>query len=196
MRKPTRIALTVGTAGVIAVGGATAVFAGQSNSQSQEPASYSTAVTQTRTVPGNVSAERARQIALQLVPGGRVTETELDREHGRSVWEVDLTKNNREYEVHIDAITGKALGVSTSRITPGTSSPAAPEGVNAQQARQIAQQRVPGATVTEMERDREHGQSVWEVELTKQHREWEVTIDTATGKVISVDYDSEMETDD
>lgn len=197
MRKPIRIAMVAGTAGVIAAAGITAAFAVQGNSQqTQKRASDSTSATVTRTVAGKVSAERARQIARQLVPGGRVTETELDHEHGRAVWEVDLTKNNREYEVRIDATTGKVLGISASHASPHASSPAAAGKVDAQRARQIAQQRVPGTRVTEVERDREHGRAVWEVDLHKQHHEWEVTIDAATGKVISIHYDSGMADED
>ncbi len=71
-----------------------------------------------------------------------------------------------------------------------------PYKVSAQQARQIAQQRVPGAMVTETERDREYGRAVWEVDLTRQHHEWEVIIDAATGKMISVCYDSGTEHED
>ncbi len=88
----------------------TAAFAVQGNSQqTRKSASSSTSATVTRTVPGKVSAERARQIARQLVSGGMVTETELDNEHRRAVWEVDLTRQRQEWEVTIDAATGKVI---------------------------------------------------------------------------------------
>lgn len=48
---------------------------------------------------------------------------------------------------------------------------------------------------TETERDREHGRAVWEADLTRQHQEWEVTIDAVTGKVISARLDSGTEHD-
>ena len=112
MRKPIRIALMAGTAGVIAAAGTTAAFAVQGNSQ-QTPnsTSYSTSVTAAHAAPGTVSAQQARQIAQQRVPGARVTETERDREHGRAVWEVDLTRPHHEWEVTIDAATGKVISV-------------------------------------------------------------------------------------
>ncbi|MGE5286610.1 MAG: PepSY domain-containing protein [Micromonosporaceae bacterium] len=68
--------------------------------------------------------------------------------------------------------------------------------VSSQQAPQTARHLVPGAKVTETERDREHGRAVWEVELHKQHHEWEVTIDAATGKVLSIHHDTGMEDED
>ena len=110
MRKPIRIALMAGTAGVIAAGGVTAALAAQGNSQQTLKTAYSTSPT-VPPAPGQVSAQQARQTAQQWVPGARVTETERDREHGRVVWEVDLTKNNHEYEVRIDAAAGTVIGV-------------------------------------------------------------------------------------
>jgi len=65
--------------------------------------------------------------------------------------------------------------------------------VSQDQARQIAQQRVPGAKVAETCFDHEHGRAVWEIELTKQHREYEVTIDALTGKVIKVDHCTDLD---
>jgi uncharacterized membrane protein YkoI len=182
MRKQIRIGLLAGTAGLLAVGGTTVACTSQGNGQqTRAPASSGT------TAPAEVSADRARQIAQQLVRGGAVTETDLDHEHGRAVWKVDLTKNNRDYEVHIDAATGKISGVSASKASASRhASPTASAKVSAQQARQITQQRVPGATVTETDLDHEHGRTVWEVDLTKNNRHYEVTVNAATGTVISV----------
>lgn len=110
MRKPIRIALMAGTAGVIAAGGVTAALAVQGNSQQTLKAAYSTSSTVAPT-PGQVSAQQARQTAQQRVPGARITETERDREHGRVVWEVDLTRQHQEWEVTIDAAAGTVISV-------------------------------------------------------------------------------------
>ncbi|MGE5290664.1 MAG: PepSY domain-containing protein, partial [Micromonosporaceae bacterium] len=95
MRKPIRVAILVGAAGALTLGGTTAALAALGGSQEpQTTTSYSTsssaAPTASPTAAGKVSPDRARQIALQRVPGARVTETEFDHEHGRAVWEVDL----------------------------------------------------------------------------------------------------------
>lgn len=58
-------------------------------------------------------AAEARQIAQQQLPGAAVTQTSLDREHGRAVWEVDLTRNHHGYEVSIDAATGNVVSAHT-----------------------------------------------------------------------------------
>ena len=197
MRKPIQIAMMAGAAGVIVAGGTAAAFAVQGGNQPTKATTtnYSTSAPTAPASPkaaGTVSAAQARQIAQQLVPGGTVTETDLDHEHGKAVWEVDLTKNNRHYEVHIDAATGKIIGVGASKASaPHASQPAAGK-VSAAQARQIAQQRVPGAIMTETDFDHEYGKAVWEVDLTKNNRHYEVHIDAATGQVLSVHQDTGM----
>jgi uncharacterized membrane protein YkoI len=77
-----------------------------------------------------------------------------------------------------------------------SASPSAPAKVSAGRARQIAQQRVPGGTVTEIGLDHERGRAVWEVYLTKQHREYEVYIDAATSKIIGGRRDRNLGDDD
>lgn len=191
MRKPMRIAVVAGTAGALALGGTAAAFAVQGGGQQAQPR----AVASQPAAHADLSAKQARQLAQKLVPGGKVTKTELDREHGRAVWEVDLTKGGRDYEVKIGRATGKVLSIhSESADEPeahrsGQPATGAPTGAG--QARQLARQAVPGGSITETERDYEHGRAVWEVDLHKGGRGYEVKIDAATGKVLSVHYDTE-----
>lgn len=113
MRKPIRIAMLAGAAGVVvAAGGTTAALATHGSSQQpQATAFHSIPSTVPLAVPGKVSTEQARQIAQRLVPGGTVTETDLDHRHGRAVWEVDLHQQHRDWEVTIDAATGQVISV-------------------------------------------------------------------------------------
>ena len=58
-----------------------------------------------------ISDERARQIALEHVPG-TVTDLERDEENGRQVIEVEVRgEDGREREVVIDAGNGRVLTV-------------------------------------------------------------------------------------
>ncbi|MEV4300460.1 PepSY domain-containing protein [Microbispora rosea] len=52
------------------------------------------------------------------------------------------------------------------------------------QAVAIAKKRVPGAWVTEVEREWEHGHRTWKVELRKGHMEYEVYVAVATGRIV------------
>lgn len=60
-------------------------------------------------VPEGVTVDRAREIALGL-KGGSVTETELEEEHGRTAWKVELrTASGAEWKVYVDALTGDVI---------------------------------------------------------------------------------------
>ena len=56
-----------------------------------------------------LSNEQAVAIALAQVPG-KVAETEIEKEDGVLVWEVEVVNNQNEiYEITIDANTGEVL---------------------------------------------------------------------------------------
>lgn len=62
--------------------------------------------------PGNIkiTADQAGKIALQAVPGARITSTELEDEHGAPAWEVELTPANGPHrELTINVRTGKLI---------------------------------------------------------------------------------------
>jgi uncharacterized membrane protein YkoI len=52
-----------------------------------------------------ISPERAAQIAVQALGGGRARSVELEREHGRVVYEVKIGRT----EIYVDATTGEAF---------------------------------------------------------------------------------------
>jgi uncharacterized membrane protein YkoI len=57
----------------------------------------------------------AEKTALSRVPGGRIKEGELEREHGRLVWSFDIQQSASPniIEVQVDAINGKVVSVVT-----------------------------------------------------------------------------------
>ena len=59
-----------------------------------------------------ISLEKAKSIALAQVPGANEShlgEIDLDREHGRMVYEIEIFYNNSKYEYDIDAVTGEIV---------------------------------------------------------------------------------------
>ena len=57
-----------------------------------------------------ISLEQAIAIAEKHIPGGKVKDVEMDYEWGRMVYEVEVVAPGwREYDVMIDATTGKIL---------------------------------------------------------------------------------------
>ena len=59
-----------------------------------------------------ISMEKAREIALAKVKGGKIESGELEREHGRLIYSFDIrTSKPGITEVNVNAITGKIVGV-------------------------------------------------------------------------------------
>lgn len=65
-----------------------------------------------------ISEADARATALAKVPGGAVSSTELEKEHGKLIWSFDIAQVGSKdiTEIHVDAKTGKI--VSTEMETP------------------------------------------------------------------------------
>lgn len=55
------------------------------------------------------SANQARQKALQKVPNAVVTGVDADRENGEQVYEVELVKGSKKYDITYRASDGKML---------------------------------------------------------------------------------------
>ncbi len=56
-----------------------------------------------------ITEARAREIALERAPGATVTKCKLDRDDGRTIYEIELRNGRTEYECEIDAATGTVL---------------------------------------------------------------------------------------
>lgn len=57
-----------------------------------------------------ITLERAERIALERVPGGTITEIEIDRHDGRKVFDVEVrATDGREHDLVIDASDGRIL---------------------------------------------------------------------------------------
>ena len=59
------------------------------------------------TTSGTITAERAKEIALERAPGASVTKCKLDSDDG--VYEIDLRSGFTKYECEIDISTGKIV---------------------------------------------------------------------------------------
>ena len=98
MRTPVRVLVIGAAAAAVAIGGTTAALA---TGHDDHPA---------RATTTPVGLDAAERTARAAVPGTRVTEAELDHEHGRRVWEFDLTdRDGHEHDVTVDATTGKIV---------------------------------------------------------------------------------------
>ncbi len=144
-----------------------------------------------------ITADQARQIALNHagLSASQVTflRSQLDWENGRQVYDVEFysTSNYTEYDYEIDASTGTVLSYDydAEYYTPPNTGATA---ISADQARQIALARVPGATasnIVEFEVDRDDGRLEYEGTIFYNGMEYEFTIDGYSGAIRSWEVD-------
>lgn len=128
-----------------------------------------------------ISLERAGEIALDYVQGGTLAGAEYRANHGRGRYAVLVTDGDARVELSIDAATGQIMSMERKNAVPA----AAPGGIDAARAREIALARTGGGTVVEMDRDHERGgRVVYEFAIAGPDRRYELEIDGHTGAII------------
>lgn len=163
-----------------------------------------------------ITADKAREIALDHA-GVKAADAVfltagLDWDDGQVHYEVEFYSGSTEYDYDIDAVTGAILsfdheldrytlpgGSQTPSTSPATSAspsvspaPAGPDNlIGEAKAKEIAQDRAPGAQIVKCQLDRDDGQYVYEIELREGRTEYECDIDAATGTVLKWDVDTD-----
>ena len=146
-----------------------------------------------RLAGAQVTFEQAIQIAFAQSGSGIVKEIELERKRsGLLVYEVEITGNQRKYEVQIDATTGAIIRSYDKRSSSSQMYNGSFVGqittANAARFSAIGLAQLGGGTVEEMgwELGR-NGQYIFEIEIRDANRrKHEVKIDPATGTIVSI----------
>ena len=122
----------------------------------------------------------------------KIESISLEKEKGRYVYEIDGFSTTREYDMKINASTGKTISSHSEKLDRDDRNKKAlnlKKTISRSTATKIAQKKVPGSKATEWTLDREGSRSVWEVTVTKNGKKSEVKINALTKKVISVERD-------
>jgi len=60
-----------------------------------------------------ITKEQATETALKQVPGGKLKESELEKENGKLVYSFDISVKKGIKEVQVDAVTGKVVSIKS-----------------------------------------------------------------------------------
>lgn len=175
--------LLIGTLGAALVfGGAFAVGAAKNDD--------GRTVEQPKTERTLLSVDEVKNIALKEVDGF-IEEIELESKSGNKVYEVEIEKDEVDYDLTIDAYSGEVYTVNHD--DDDDDNYRANDVQNKQniisqgEAAAIAEKTVNGKVI-EIERDNDDGVIKYEVELRTDRGEAEVDIDATTGKVLEVEW--------
>jgi uncharacterized membrane protein YkoI len=141
--------------------------------------------------------------ALTIVDG-TVTEVELEKTLTRTIYEVEINKDGFEYDLDMDAVTGKVLKNDKSaddkddkEVLDDNSSKtdSSKVAITREVAIETALIEATG-TVTDIELERDDSQTFYKIEVEDGTKEVEVKVDANTGAVLSVDEEDDNDEDD
>lgn len=138
----------------------------------------------------------AIKIALTKADG-QVDSVELEKEAGKSYFEVEIESKDKEVEVIIDAQTGEVLSVKEDADDDDFKKEAFAAQKNympVQKAIEIAEKEVNGKVI-EINLDDDDNRMIYEIELKTSKGEAELELDAVTGKVLDVEYDNHDDDD-
>lgn len=131
----------------------------------------------------NVSKAKIKKKALKQVKKASVRSVQLKSDDGRMEYKVLLQKGSYRYTLVYDAKKAKLMEYE-QEYTGSKAKASTAKEITMNKAKQIALKKVPGATVIKIERDKENGTVVYEVELKKGNYEYEMVIDAGSGKIL------------
>jgi uncharacterized membrane protein YkoI len=163
-----------------------------------------------------ISIEEAETIALKEVKG-IVDSVELKQKSDKVFYKVEVENDDLEYDVYIDAITGKVTSVNQDdqynddfdddqydddknddkyddnsddddSLSVNANNTQINNTISQAQAIKIAEEAVNGK-MTEIDKDQDDGLLQYEVELRTDRGKAEVDVDASTGKVLKVEFD-------
>lgn len=157
--------------------------------------------TTTGTTSGLISADKAKEIALNhagvSASSATFVKAQLDRDDGRTQYDVEFYVGNNEYDYEIDATSGAILSYDRdfenhSTGSTNTGSTSTSNLITEAKAKEIALAKAPsGVTMVKCQLDFDDGRYVYEIEMRSGRTEYDCEINASTGAIIKwdVDYD-------
>ena len=158
------------------------------------------AATSTCTSSTDIGAEKAKEIALQhagvSASNAVFVKAERERDDGRLTYDVDFYAGNKEYDYEILAADGTILSYDADiegyRI-PSSTSTSSSGYISVERAKEIALQHAglssSGVNFDKAEFDHDDGRAEYEIEFHHNFREYEYTIDAASGTILEAERD-------
>lgn len=166
--------------------------------------SETSSVNETTIVADNITADRAKEIALAHagLTEADVTfvKAKLDTDDGRQEYEIEFYNGSTEYDYEIDMSTGEILSYDSDAENYSSSGSTQSGNTNTyigeEKAKSIALAKVPGATESDIQLhfDSEDRIAIYEGSIVFGNMEYEFEINAATGTI--VDWNVESVVDD
>ena len=186
--------------GIVAIAGMFMVGCSQStDNNSANTSTQSTAVaseSQEKIDDDYIGEEKAKEIMQKEAPGAEFINFELDKDDGRAEYDGELVKDDTEYDITVDAVTGEILESEQEKYdgrydSKSNDTKDKKDYISKTKAKNIMKEEVPGAEIVEFEfdghDDDDNATASYEGELVKDYIEYDITVDAVTGEVLSVE---------
>lgn len=137
-----------------------------------------------------ITQDQAKAIVMKEVPNGQITKMELDYDHGRQVYEIEVMDGNVERDFDIDAETGTIVKMDMDhhhghkhKNCNQNMNMAQPK-VTYEQAKNIALKQSKNGKFKEIELKTKNGVQVYDVEISEGIMDREILIDANTGAIL------------
>lgn len=135
----------------------------------------------------SISSERqAGEKALEKVPGATITETDQDYEKGMLVYEVQLVKGNKKYEITYRAKDARILEYSWEKISVSPESQKAV--LSESKIKRLAQNRVKKGTIVSIARKFDDGIDYYKVKMTDSSKTFKLEFHARTGALTEYEW--------
>jgi len=157
-----------------------------------------------------ISKDKAKQIMLNKVGGGKIVEFSSDYDDGILIYEGKVISGNYEYEIEVHGNTGKVIkfekdyrdydddygnigNTGSNNNTGNTGSSVSKKLIGETKARQIMLNKVPNGKIVYITLEYDDGVPEYEGKVVKGNREYEITVHGYTGGIL--DFESESRYD-
>ena len=168
--------MTISLAAVVILGGAVAI----NHSYAQENNE-------------TIGIDKAKEAALKKVDGV-IESVELENQNGQPVYEVEIDKDQKDYELYIDATTAKINRldekVDDDNDDVNSKNVSNKATITEKEAIEIAKTKIDGE-LHEIEFDEDDGRYVYDMEFKTSSGEAEITIDAETKEILELALDDQ-----
>lgn len=145
-------------------------------------------------LPGDVSAkqgaseDKIKSLATKKVKGARIVSVERSKENGEAVYEVELTKGKKEYDLVYRISDYKLLSYewkTKSRYVKNSKG----KMISKNKAKRLAKKRVKGAKITAVYKKRSSGIVVYKVKMKTGDKKFKLELHAHSGKTLEYEWE-------
>lgn len=140
------------------------------------------------------SAADAKEAALKKVPSATVIEVDTDMENGVLVYDVELSKNDKEYALKYRASDGKLLEYGWEIQNPAAGDQSK-EDLSEKTIEDKAKKKVKNAKVISIRLKKDDGMSQYKVKLSKGSTKYKLVYNSKTGALLEYEWEALQKAD-